>query len=97
VVRTLEEYDAMSYTIVVAAHGVRPGADALHQPVLGVHDRRVLPGQRPARARRLRRPLEARAGLSGNFAAAAAPAGARRPIPATCSICTPACSSGPRS
>ena len=35
VVRTLEEADAMRYTIVVAATRVRPGADALHQPVLG--------------------------------------------------------------
>ena len=43
VVRTLEEADAMRYTIVVAADGVRSGAAALHQPVLGVHDRRVLP------------------------------------------------------
>ena len=50
VVRTLEEADAMRYTIVVAAGGVGSGAAALHQPVLGVHDGRVLPRQRPPRA-----------------------------------------------
>ncbi len=43
VVRTLEEYGAMSYTIVVAAAACGSGADALHQPVFSVRDRRVLP------------------------------------------------------
>ena len=51
VVRTLEEADAMRYSIVVAAGGVRSGAAPVHQPVLGVHDGRVLPRQRQARAR----------------------------------------------
>ena len=74
VVKTLEEADAMRYTIVVAAAAVRSGADALHQPLLGVRDGRVLPRQRPPRAVRLRRSLEARAGVSRDFAAAAAAA-----------------------
>ena len=63
VVRTLEEYDAMSYTIVVAAAAVGSGADALHQPLFSLRDRRVLPRQRPPCAVRLRRPLEACAGI----------------------------------
>ena len=77
VVRTLEEYDAMSYTIVVAADGVRSGADALHRALLGVRDRRVLPRQRAARAGRLRRSVEARAVVSRDLAAAAPAAGPR--------------------
>ena len=56
---------------------VGSGAAALHQPVLGVHDRRVLPRHGPSRALRLRRPLEARAGVSRDLAAAAPPAGPR--------------------
>ena len=57
--------------------GVRPRAAALHQPVLGVHDRRVLPRQRPPRAGHLRRLVEARAGVSRNLAAAPPAAGPR--------------------
>ena len=71
VVRTLEEADAMRYTIVVAGDGVGSGADALHQPVLGDGDGRVLPRLGPPRAADLRRPLEARAVVSRNLAAAA--------------------------
>ena len=56
---------------------VRPGAAALHQPVLRVHHGRVLPRQRPPRAVRLRRPVEARRGLPRNLAAAAPSAGPR--------------------
>ena len=63
VVRTLEEYDAMSYTDRRRGGRVGSGADALHQSVLGVRDRRVLPRQRPSRARGLRRPVEARTGI----------------------------------
>ena len=40
--------------------GVRAGAAAVHRPVLGVRDRRVLPRHGPPRAGRLRRPVEAR-------------------------------------
>ncbi len=61
--------------------GVGSGAAALHQPVLGLHDGRVLPRQRPSRAVHLRRPLEARAGLPRDLAAAAPPARAARRIP----------------
>ena len=57
--------------------GVRSRAAALHQPVLGVHVRRVLPRQRPPRAGRLRRLVEARAGVPRNLAAAAPAAGPR--------------------
>ena len=53
------------------------GAAALHQPVLGLHDGRVLPRQRPPRAGGLRRPFEARAGVSRDLAAAAPSAGPR--------------------
>ena len=97
VVRTLEEADAMRYTIVVAADGVRSGAAALHQPVFGVHDRRVLPRQRPPRAGRLRRSVEARAGVSRDLAAAAPAAGPRGVSRATSSICTRVCWSARRS
>jgi F-type H+-transporting ATPase subunit alpha len=55
--------------------GVRSGAAALHRAVLGVHLRRVLPRQRPARAGGLRRSVEARAVVSRDFAAAAPPPG----------------------
>jgi len=65
VVRTLEEADAMKYTIVVAATASDPA----------LHDGRVLPRQQPPRARRVRRPVEARAVVSRNFAAAAPAAG----------------------
>ena len=51
--------------------GVRSGADALHQPVLGDGDGRVLPRLGPPRAADLRRSLEARAVVSRNLAAAA--------------------------
>ena len=77
--------------------GVRSGAAALHQPVLGVHDRRVLPRQRPPRAGRLRRSLEARAGVPRDLAAAAPAAGPRGLSRATSSTCTRACSSAPPS
>ena len=76
---------------------VGSGAAALHQPVLGLHDGRVLPRQRPPRAVRLRRPVEARAGVSRDLAAAAPPAGPRGVSRATSSICTRGCSSARRS
>ncbi len=97
VVRTLEEYDAMSYTIVVAATASDPAPMLYIAPVLGVRHRRVLPRPRPPRAGRLRRPLEARAGVSRDLAAAAPPAGPRGVSRATSSTCTRACSSARRS
>ena len=77
VVRTLEEIRRDELHHRRRRGGVGSGADALHQPVLGVRDRRVLPRQRPSRAGRVRRSLEARAGVSRDFAAAAASAGPR--------------------
>ncbi len=69
VVRTLEDAGAMDYTIVVVGWRVGSGAAPLHQPVFGLHDGRVLPRQRPSRALHLRRPFQARAGVSRNLAA----------------------------
>src|SRR5476651_1539109 len=69
VVRTLEEADAMRYTIV--------GAATLHRAVLGLHLRRVLPRQRPPRAGGLRRSLEACAVVPRDLAAAPPSAGPR--------------------
>ena len=50
VVKTLEEEGAMEYTIVVAAGASDPAPPALHQPLLGLHHRRVLPGHGTPRA-----------------------------------------------
>ena len=75
---------------------LRPGAAALHRAVFGVHLRRVLPRQRPPRARRLRRSVEACAVVPRDLAAAAPAAGTRGLSRATCSISIPACSSAPR-
>ena len=73
------------------------GAAALHQPVLGVHDGRVLPRQRRATrssstttSRSTRRPT------ARSRCCCAARRAARR-IPATSSTCTRACSSARRS
>ena len=77
VVRTLEEFGAMDYTIVVAAVRLRAGAVPVHRPLHGLRDRRVLPRQRQARALHLRRPLQARRVLPRDLAAAAPAAGTR--------------------
>ena len=76
---------------------VGSGAAALHQPVLGLHDGRVLPRQRRARARAstttsrsTRRPTARSRCCCGARRAA-------RRIPATSSTCTRACWSAPRS
>ena len=53
VVKMLEDAGAMDTPIVVVGRRVGSGAAALHQPVLGVHDRRILPRQWPSRAVRL--------------------------------------------
>ena len=71
VVRTLEEADAMRYCIIVAATASDPAPMLYISPYSATHDGRVLPRQRPARAADLRRPLEARAGVSRDLAAAA--------------------------
>ena len=64
VVRTLEEVRRDELHHRRRGDRVGSGADALHRPVLGVRDRRVLPRQRTPCAGRLRRPVEACAGLS---------------------------------
>ena len=77
VVRTLERSRRAALLHHRRRRGVRPGADALHQPLLGDGDGRVLPRQRPPRAAHLRRPVEARPGLPRDLAAAAPSAGPR--------------------
>ena len=75
---------------------VGSGAAALHQPVFGVRDGRVLPRQRPARAAASttisrstrRRTARSRCCCAGRRAA--------KPIPATSSTCTRGCSSARR-
>jgi hypothetical protein len=73
VVKVLEDGGAMEYTTVIVASASEP-APLQYRPLLWGHDGRVLPRLRPPRARRVRRPVEARAGVSRNLAAAAAPA-----------------------
>ena len=96
VVRKLEEFGAMAYTIVVAASASDPAAMQYIAPVLGLHDGRVLPRPRPGRAHHLRRPDQAGLGVPPDLAAAAPPAGPRsvsrrRVLPPLA-----ACSSAPR-
>ena len=67
--------------------------DQVPGPLRGLRDGRALPLQRQGRAGRLRRPLQARGGLSPDVAAACAARPDARRIPATCSTCTRACSS----
>ena len=93
VVKTLEDFGAMDHTIVVSATASDPAPFLYIAPYAGMRDRRVLPRQGPARALRLRRPLEARRGLPRDLAPAAPPARAARPTRATSSTCTAACSS----
>ncbi len=80
VVKTLEEFDAMEHTIVVAATASEAGAAALH----GAHDAAGAPWAstsvtrpRPARALHLRRSLQAGRRLPRNLAAGAAPSRTR--------------------
>ncbi len=76
---------------------LHPGAAAVHRPLRGRRDRRVLPRQQAPRPLHLRRPLEARRGLPAAFAAAAPAAGPRGVSRATSSICTAGFSSARRS
>ena len=71
VVKTLEDYGAMEYTIVVAATASDPGADAVHRSVRRLRHGRIFPRQRTPRAGHLRRSLQARRRLPRNLAAAA--------------------------
>ena len=86
-------HGAMEYTIVVAATASEPAPLQFIAPYTGVHDGRVLPRQRPARAHHLRRSLEAGRRLPPALAAPPPPAGPRGVSRATSSTSTPACSS----
>ena len=76
-VATLEQHGAMDYTVVVVAAGVRPGAVQVPRPLRRLRHGPALDGQRRARPRRLRRPVQAGRGLPPAVAAAAPPAGPR--------------------
>ena len=97
VVRTLEEADAMRYTIVVAATAADPAPLLYISPYSACTIGEFFRDSRPPRADRLRRSVEARAGVSRDLAAAAPPAGPRGVSRATSSTCTRACSSARRS
>jgi proton translocating ATP synthase F1 alpha subunit len=77
VVRKLEEHGAMAHTIVVAASASNPAAMQYIAAYSGVHDGRVLHGQRRRRPDHLRRSVQAGRRLSPDLAAAAPPAGSR--------------------
>ena len=97
VVRTLEEAGAMEYTIVVCRRRVGSGAAALHQPVLGLHDGRVLPRQRAARARASTTTCRSTRRPIARFRCCCAARRAARRTRATSSTCTRACWSARRS
>ena len=73
----LREEGAMEYTTIVTAGRARGGADQVDGAVRRLRDGRALPLQRPARARDVRRPLEARGRVPAALAAAAPAAGPR--------------------
>ena len=77
--------------------GQRAGAAPVHLALHRLHDGRVVPRQRQARADRVRRPLEAGGRLPAALAAAAPAAGPRGVSRATSSTSTRACWSAPRS
>ena len=76
-VETLRQHGAMEYTVVVVAPGRRPGAVQVPRPLRRLRHGPALDGERRARPRRLRRPVEAGRGLPPGVAAAAPPAGPR--------------------
>ena len=77
VVRTLEEYDAMSYTIVVAATASDPAPMLYISPYSACAIGEYFRDSGRHALVRLRRSVEARAGVPRNFAAAAPSAGPR--------------------
>ena len=96
-VETLREHGALEYTVVVSAPASDEAVFKYLAPVLRLRDGPALDGERRARARRLRRPVEAGRGVPPALAAAAPPAGPRgvprrRLLPPLA-----ACSSAPRS
>ena len=77
VVRILEEADALRYSIIVAAGASDPAPLLYICSVFRMHHGRVFPRQRPPCVVRLRRLVEACAGVSRNLPAAAASARSR--------------------
>ena len=77
VVKTLEDAGAMDYTIVVAAGASDPAPLLYISPYAACAMGEYFRDTRPSRAVRLRRPVQARAGLPRDLAAAAAAAGPR--------------------
>ena len=79
----LEEYGASEYTVVVVARRGRARPVQVPRPLRRVRHGPALDGQRRARARRLRRPVQAGRRLPPDLAAAAPPAGPRG-VPRRC-------------
>ncbi len=77
VVKTLTDQGAMEYTIVVAASASEPATMQYIAPFAAAAIGEYFPRQQAPRDLFLRRPFEARAVLSRNFAVAAASAGPR--------------------
>ena len=73
----LRDAGAMEYTTIVSAAAHEAAPIKWMAPFAGRRDGRVLPLQRQARARHVRRPLEARGRVPPALAAAAPPAGPR--------------------
>ena len=96
VVAQLEESGAMEHTIVVFAGASDPAPLQYLAPYAGVRDGRGVPRHRARRARRVRRPVEARLGLPPGIAAHATSAGPRGVPGRHLLPRTPACSSAPR-
>ena len=97
VVKTLTDFGAMEYTIVVSASASDPAPMQYIAPYAGCDDRRVFPRQGRHALVCLRRSLQACAGLSARFRFCCAVRRDAKPIPETCSISTPACWSARRS
>ena len=97
VVERLRDAGAMEYTIVISAPAQEAAPIKWMAPVRGRRDGRVLPLQRQARARHLRRPDEARRRVPPALAAAAPAARAARRSRVTSSTSTRGCSSAPAS
>ena len=76
-VSTLEQHGALDYTVVVVAGAVGPGAVQVPGALRRLRHGPALDGERRARPRGLRRPVQAGRGLPPDLAAAAPPAGPR--------------------
>ena len=76
-VSTLEQHGAMEYTVVVMAAAVRARSLQVPRPVCGLRDGPALDGERRARARGVRRPVQAGRGLPPGVAAAPPATGTR--------------------